>query len=133
MKFMYALNTKLASATLIGLARVAEAVAQHPLSLLQSRKDLLVNVLGAVGKHKGQFCHRRKSRGARIQQDSPQAVSQGRTSRLAGDDYIHTLLAQVSCQLLQLGGLAGAVEALKGYKLAAWFGRHEKDLITFVI
>src|SRR5690242_1199889 len=117
MEFMHGLTAQLTPAALVGFAGVTEAVAQHPLSTLQRGENLLIDILGAVGKHEGQLCHGREARGARIQQDRPQAVSQSSPARLACDDDIYALAAQVSRELLQLGRFAGAVEALKGNEL----------------
>src|SRR5229473_2571279 len=50
MKLENKITAQFASAALVGLARIGEAVAQHPLSAGYGRQYLFVNVLGAVGE-----------------------------------------------------------------------------------
>src|ERR1700694_1136709 len=102
MKLMHHLAAKFATDSLVGLAGVAEAVAEHPLAALQGRKYLFVNVLGPVCKHEPQLRHGRQAGGAGIEQHGPQAASEGGPSGLPSDDYVHTPFAQVGSEFLQL-------------------------------
>jgi len=54
-QLQYDFAAKLAAAALIGFTGVGKAVAQHPLSALQRRRICSSMLLGAIGKHQGQF------------------------------------------------------------------------------
>ena len=64
MKVQHNRAAQFAPSTLVGLAGVGEAIAQHPLAARQRRQNQLINVLGAVGEHQSYFCQRRKAGGA---------------------------------------------------------------------
>src|SRR3569833_2669658 len=76
-----------AAAALIGISRVGEAVAHHPLTLGQCGANDLSEVLRARGEHEQQLRVHTHALGTAIQQDGADAFAEGRTTGFAGHPH----------------------------------------------
>jgi hypothetical protein len=76
-------------------------------------------MLGTRGKHQGQFRHGREAGSGGIEQESPDFLSGGGSTRLTGHHYRQALRAKYACQFFQLRALAAAVESFEGDEPAA--------------
>jgi len=119
MKLQHNVAAQFASATLVGFAGVGEAVAKHPLSPVERRQYLFLNVLHAVGKHESQLRHRSKAGGAGAEQDGAQPFANRGAAGFAAGDYVQTAFAKVDREFFKLRALAHSVKAFKGDKFAA--------------
>ena len=104
-----------ASAALIGMAGVMEAVGQHPAPCLQRGLDESLHMFDTRGVHQQQF--RIGSHGP-AQQQAAQLLSQRRAARLAREQQVDAALAQMAGDELDVRALAGAVQSLQGDEAA---------------
>lgn len=102
--------------SLIGIGRVAEAVADHPLPLGKRWFDNLRQMFTPRGKHQQGFgfeVHRR------MEQQFPELFTQFRTAGFARDMDDLSLLAQQFGKPLDVAALASAVDAFEGYEFSS--------------
>ena len=76
-------------------------------------------MLGARGKHQGQFRHGGETGGRGIEQKPADFLSRRGSTRLAGHDHRQALRAEYARQFFQLRALAAAVESFEGDEAAA--------------
>ncbi len=119
MQVMHRLAAEFASAALVGLAGIGEAVAENDLSGCQRRENDFVGVLGAGGEHERQFRHGSEAGGARIEQQAPDFFSGDGASGFAGHRYWDVLFLQNDGEALHLRALTAAVQAFEGDEFSA--------------
>jgi hypothetical protein len=113
-----AVRAEAAAGSLVGLGAVGVAVAEDDGTGGEGGEDDLVEGLGAVGEHEGHLGFGGDGAevgfAAGVEEDGADAVAEGRASGLAeGDDAVAVGL-ECGGQVLELRGLAGAVEAFEG-------------------
>ena len=104
------LPVKAAAPALVGEGGVGEAVAQHHLAPSQGWLNHLLEVVASRREHQegfGQAVHRS------VQRELAQLFGQGRAARFAGSCDRAASASEGVCQCLQVGGLAGAVDAFQ--------------------
>jgi len=116
-------GAELASAALVGLGGVSEAVAEDNLGRLEGGGDDLLDGLGAVSEHHGEFGMGGQAGGAGVKKESANVVADGGSAGLAGDDMGPVAAGEPLREALDLGGFAGPVEAFKGDEEAFFFVR----------
>jgi len=100
-----------ASAALVSIGGVAEAVTDHPVATRQGRLDHLLEMLPAGGKHQqglGLQVH------GLVQQQFAELLAKPRTAGLAGAHHRFAVVANKRRGSGNMAALAGAVDAFKG-------------------
>src|SRR5579872_666204 len=114
-----------ASAALVGLRGVGEAVAENEFSFSDAGQNHFFQMLRARGEHQREFGLRRKPAGGGVQQHFTDFLADGRTARFARDHDRNSHVAQRPRQLLQLRAFAAAIHSFDGDEPAALgMGRH---------
>jgi hypothetical protein len=117
-------GAELASASLVGLCGVGEAVAEDDLAGCESGRDDLLDGLCAVGEHHGQLGVGGETGGFGVEQESAKLVAEGCSAGLTGDEVRQVTAVEPGGQALDLGGFAGAVESFESEEEApVWVGR----------
>src|ERR1700722_14424027 len=125
MEIAHYLAAQLAAAPLVGLAGVSKTITQHNVPSLERRFDHFRNCLRAIGKHEAQFAKRCEALGARVKQQTADAVADPGSPWLASRRYGMSFCLQPLFQAAKLGAFTGAIQALEGHKQALW---HERSL-----
>ncbi len=105
-----------APSSLIGIGRIAEAVADHPLAAGQRRFDHFRQMFAARCEHQQGFgfkMHRL------VQQQFPEFLAEFGTARLTGDMDDFSLVTQKRRQPLDMAAFAGAVDTLEGNEFSS--------------
>src|SRR5579883_2437914 len=123
------LTPKLASVTLIRLARVGIAVAEHHFPGIQGGKNNFMQALGAVREHETEFGQRSQPGAFRIKQQGADAVADLRAARLAGGEKVASGGLQMLAEPLNLSGFPSAVEAFEGHEKTV-SGSHNLEFNT---
>jgi hypothetical protein len=113
-----AVGAEAAAGTLVGLGGVGVAVAEDDGAFGQCGEDDLAEGLSAVGEHEGHLGFggdvAESGFAARVEEDGADAVAEGCAAGLAEGDDAVSVGFECGGEVLELRGLAGAVEAFKG-------------------
>jgi hypothetical protein len=118
-----AVAAEFAAGALVGFGRVGVAVAEDDGAGGERGLNDLGDGLGAVGEHEGELSQRcdaaERCFGFRVQKNGADAVAESGAAWVAQGDDGAALRGQGFGEAPELGGLAGAIEALEGDKKAA--------------
>src|SRR5574338_42332 len=112
-----------AAARLVRVSGIGEAVAQHPFSITEGRQDYPLQMFAAGGEHEQHLGFGIQPFSA-AEHDFAQPLAHRCSARFTGDADSDPALCQEVRKPSQVGGLAGAIEALEGDELAAG---HRRD------
>ena len=109
-----------AAAALVGEGGIGETVGHHGYAVLQRGQDNAVDMLGAGGKHEQGF-GTQPGLSFRVEQQAAQGFAQGCAAWLAGEQDGALLCGKPFSDHGQLGGFAGAVDAVEGDEMGSHF------------
>ncbi len=108
-----------AATTLISVGCIGKPITKHHLATGQSRANDLGQVLCARGKHQQQFGVGTHGFITGSQQQFANALGQRSAARLAGQQYLNALRAQLCRQVFAIGTFASTFRTFKGDKQAS--------------
>lgn len=121
-----AVGAEVAAGALVGLGGVGVAVAEDNVAAVEGGEDDLVEGLGAVGEHEGHLGGggdlAELGFASGVEQDAADAVAEAGAAGLAEGDDAMAFGFERGGEPAELGGLAGAVQALEGDEESAAHG-----------
>src|SRR6266540_7215877 len=99
---------------LVGEGGIQIAVAQDRGATVERRPDHLLDVLRAGGCEQQRLRPRVEVGRDRVEQDGPDPLADDGAARLPGGDHLVAAGFQLTAEQVELGGLAGALDALEG-------------------
>ena len=108
-----------ATAALVGIAGIDEAITQHPLARSERRLDRFAHQLGTGGEHQQQLAFRAHAAQGRIEHDRTHRLAERGPAGFAREHRRDAMAQEMFAQAGDEGALARALAAFQGDETSA--------------